>query len=319
MREIGAQSPLAGRMHHDPIDTGILHRQAVFAKGGTRRDLERSIRDGSVRRIARGWYAHAEPHPDAVRALRAGGRITCGAALKLHGAWTLHTRSRHIRIRRDQNLPDGFASGECHRLPEGFPAPPPTFVVDPVDAAFACAAQCFATDELVIVADSLLHKGLATVEELRSWAGTVSKSAATALELADGRSESGTETLLRLALRRAGIRHRVQVEIGPHRVDLLVGDRLIIECDSEEHHGSPEQFRKDRSRDLFLRLLGYEVLRFSYHQIVFALVEVMRLIGMYLDRREHKWASKHGRAAAKRPPRARMDRPTRAAGGSRRR
>lgn len=61
---------------------------------------------------------------------------------------------------------------------------------------------------------------------------------------------------------------RTQVSIaGVGRVDLLVGESLIVECDSEKHHAPGERYRMDRIRDLASRDLGYTTLRLRYDQI----------------------------------------------------
>ena len=53
------------------------------------------------------------------------------------------------------------------------------------------------------------------------------------------------------------------------------GDRLVIECDSEQHHGSCEQRLRDLRRDAVLACLGFIVLRFDWQQIFFEPDEVV--------------------------------------------
>ncbi len=54
---------------------------------------------------------------------------------------------------------------------------------------------------------------------------------------------------------------------GNQRADLLIGDRLLIECDSEKHHAEPANRRADLLRDESLMALGYVVLRLDYKQV----------------------------------------------------
>lgn len=76
--------------------------------------------------------------------------------------------------------------------------------------------------------------------------------------LIDARAESGPESLVRLMLRRLGCRFDLQVRIaGVGRVDLLVADWLIIECDSEARHGTWEDRKRDLRRDQEAAKLGY--------------------------------------------------------------
>jgi very-short-patch-repair endonuclease len=68
-------------------------------------------------------------------------------------------------------------------------------------------------------------------------------------------------------------RHRlplpeVNVQLGTFIVDFLWRDRsLIVETDGYRYHRGRLAFEEDRARDVELRLLGYEVLRFTYQQV----------------------------------------------------
>lgn len=57
-----------------------------------------------------------------------------------------------------------------------------------------------------------------------------------------------------------GIEHRTSVRILSYEADILVGD-LVIECDGEHWHSSPQQKERDAKRDARLRAAGYRVLR----------------------------------------------------------
>lgn len=84
-----------------------------------------------------------------------------------------------------------------------------------------------------------------------------------------GPSEAGTESLARYRLQSKQVKVRSQVSIpGVGRVDLLVGNRSIIEVDGEEFHHSSEQFHRDRERDMEALRLGYLTLRLTYRHVV---------------------------------------------------
>jgi len=71
----------------------------------------------------------------------------------------------------------------------------------------------------------------------------------------------------------------VNVRIGAHVVDFSwPGERLVVELDGYGSHGTREAFESDRARDVELRLLGYEVLRFTWRQITRQSAEVARAI-----------------------------------------
>jgi very-short-patch-repair endonuclease len=60
----------------------------------------------------------------------------------------------------------------------------------------------------------------------------------------------------------------VNARVGPFTVDFLwLQSRLIVETDGYRYHRSRLAFEEDRARDLELRLLGYEVVRFTYRQL----------------------------------------------------
>ena len=80
---------------------------------------------------------------------------------------------------------------------------------------------------------------------------------------------SGTESIFRYRMASMGVRMRSQVEIeGVGRVDFLIGDRLIVEIDSHDHHGSRAQRVRDLDRDAVAQVLDYLPLRFDYLQVL---------------------------------------------------
>ena len=102
----------------------------------------------------------------------------------------------------------------------------------------------------------------------------------------DGRSMSGIETVLRLALRDAGLSCEVQVRVsGVGRVDLVVEGCIAIETDGQAYHDGAEARARDYDRDLKLTLAGYTVLRFDYRQIMFELESVVQAVRVALGNR----------------------------------
>jgi very-short-patch-repair endonuclease len=68
-------------------------------------------------------------------------------------------------------------------------------------------------------------------------------------------------------------RHRLpqpqlNVRVAQYRVDALWPQhRLIVELDGYRAHGTRSAFETDRARDAELKLLGYEVVRFTWRQL----------------------------------------------------
>lgn len=74
--------------------------------------------------------------------------------------------------------------------------------------------------------------------------------------------------LLSLCRRHRLPRPEVNVRVGSFTVDFLWAERrLIVEVDGYRAHGTRAAFESDRARDVELRLLGYEVARFTWRQL----------------------------------------------------
>lgn len=131
-------------------------------------------------------------------------------------------------------------------------------------------------------------------------AAQASRAARRVFALVDGRSESGTESVLRVLLIEAGIPATPQppLPLGyGERADLLVGDRLLIECDSDEHHAKPENRKTDLRRDAWLTSLGFVVLRFDYSDVFTDPVGVVATVASIVERGDHM-SRRPGRLAA---------------------
>ena len=75
----------------------------------------------------------------------------------------------------------------------------------------------------------------------------------------------------------------VNVTLGPYTVDFLWREqRLVVETDGWEAHRGRQAFEDDRARDAYLRLEGYEVLRFSWRQVMHDPASVVALLRRYL-------------------------------------
>ncbi|KQV26690.1 endonuclease domain-containing protein [Yonghaparkia sp. Root332] len=142
----------------------------------------------------------------------------------------------------------------------------------------------------VAVLDSAMRVSPLTPVELlmaaQSWRGPAREAA----ELSDERSDSGTESVLRVLLHQAGIPATPQVPLPTgdlDRADLLVGDRLIIECDSEAHHAEAAHRRADLRRDELLVALGFLVLRLDYRQVFDDPAGAVAVVEAIVARGEH--------------------------------
>jgi very-short-patch-repair endonuclease len=165
--------------------------------------------------------------------------------------------------------------------------------------AMACAVGCLDLRNLVAAADSAANTRLIDVPAMELMLSATARGRRV-LALWDPQAESGLETYVRLALRSARFPVRSQVVIdGIGRVDLLVGDRLVIELDGAAWHGGIADFERDRARDRALIARGYVVMRATYRQVMFELPSIIEQVRTLVRRREHRWrASQTGPRAA---------------------
>ncbi len=262
---------------------GVWSTAALLEAGKTASQIRSAVAHKRLRRLRRGWFAVAGAVESVVGAVEAGGTASCVTALRLYGVWVPEgAGSTHIRFRR---------RGRSGCLPYGH-NPPLVASVDDLSTAVRCAARCVDAETLVVLLDSIMHLGLASYEQLEAILMPTPARIRALLRKTD-RAEAGTETMSRLRLRRAGIRVRTQVQLTPdHRVDLLIGDRLVVECDSREFHSSWEQQTKDRKRDRELMALGYLVIRLTYHQVCFGWEAAFQDILAIVRAGRHVWPRK---------------------------
>lgn len=241
---------------------GVLSVRELEDLGLGRSQRESALASGRLERVRTGWFARPDADPDLVAAVRGRACVACASALRLRGAWVPESLGRHhVRAarRNDRWRPDGCRSYGL--------ATPVSSAIDDVATAFRCLLRCGSSEDVVVVADSLLHLGLATRDDLTAWCADAPLRTRALMSTVDV-AESGTESMTRIRLRRRRIRVCPQVWIGRRRVDLVVGDLLVIECDGAEHHASWQAQSADRERDRTLVAEGYVVVRLTYRRIV---------------------------------------------------
>jgi very-short-patch-repair endonuclease len=149
--------------------------------------------------------------------------------------------------------------------------PPPRTLTDriaPLPLVLEHGVRCLRPELAVAMVDSALHERHLRVAELPMLASVLPEHLRDVVLAADGRADSGLESVVRYLLLLAGMAVEVHPMLpGIGEVDLLVGGRLIIETDGRTHHLG-EAFAKDRRRDRSATLAGYRVLRLTYRQVI---------------------------------------------------
>jgi very-short-patch-repair endonuclease len=255
------------------------------------------VRSGAIVRLRPGWFAAPTADPSITRAIRAGGASTCVSETSRRGLWTPPGHALHIALQpTDRHLrnPDTGQSIDGRRHADlvihwdaGSPLRTSRGVV-PWEQAVMTVLRCTSQLHAVAVIESGLHSGAITPSQLLlaaeavsdSWRGTV----------AGMRSDagSGSESLFRFGMLQHGVTMRSQVRIpGVGDVDFVIGDRLIVEIDSEKHHGSREDRLRDLARDAAAAALGFITLRFDYTQIMHDWDSVASAVLAALSRGDH--------------------------------
>lgn len=246
----------------------VRTRRELEDAGYGRRAIERLVAEGTIIALGRGYYATGDTPAAVLRALRHGHRVTCVDALNLYGFWVPTSRGDHRAALRSARLyiaPGGDVVLHAPIL-RSWPDPHPVL---PLPLALEHAVHCLDADGAAIVLESGLHLKLIDASAVQAATASLSQRRQASIFPLRGDAESGTETRVRRGLTRAGVRMRSQVWVeGIGRVDLLVGERLIIECDSVAHHAGVEDFHRDRLRDLTAHRLGYTVVRLTWEQVM---------------------------------------------------
>lgn len=266
---------------------GVMQTAALLRTGWSRARIDRAVRAGRLHPLRRGWFAAPDADQDAVRAVRAGGALSCISALVKHDVWVPEHHELHVRPARSGSVRHSPGLRTCFGLRSEHA---PTTAVDSVPVALASALRCQSFENCVVLIDSVLNKELMTVDDVATVVRRLHGNNRRLLKACNPLAQSGTETMARLRLLAQGYQVEVQVPIaGVGWVDLMIGDRLVIEIDSVKHHTSLENYRKDRARDRRLKALGYRVLRLTYQDVVHGWAEVEQDIAAMVARNEHRW------------------------------
>ncbi|MGK9149435.1 DUF559 domain-containing protein [Plantibacter flavus] len=245
---------------------GIAERREAIELGATRSQIDSTLRDGAIRLIRRRWLATSSAPADLTVAATHGGRLTCLSAAARLGLWTLGDGLIHLSVRASSSEPcPPRVKRHWMNTPSGTVG---RRLIEPVETALIHLAACQPFESALVVLESALRGGLVDREHLLRLETRSTRFRAVVNECT-GLADSGIETIPRIRLRRLGIDMRQQVVIDGHRVDGMIGRRLVLQFDGHAPHQQVEQRSRDLRQDRRLLLLGYTVLRFSYQQVMY--------------------------------------------------
>lgn len=269
---------------------GIYSLRRLESLGLSTHRIRCIVAEGRLTRIRRGWFAGRDASPEAIVAVRVGGLLTATSGARHHGLWALEDERIHVvvsanssRLRLDHS--DLPARRVCvhwakTRLSRELPVAEPLQLVTD---SYHCQSRVTA----VALADSALNRGVLRLEMLEASLPRLAR-------WCDPASQSGTESIVRVGLARWGVKVRTQVPIpNVGYVDLVVGDRLVIECDSAAYHEG-YQSERDYERDQALIALGYLVLRLKYGHVVHEWDRIEALVLGIVRAKRHRWRTGSG-------------------------
>ncbi|AXE38151.1 endonuclease domain-containing protein [Acidipropionibacterium virtanenii] len=263
---------------------GVVSTRVLRSVGYSYHDIRVLHLSGALpENLREGWWATSGADPEVVAAVRAGGVLTCVSALVRLGVYKpLGDDCLHVRASR------GLVAGTAIKNCSAGRRPAPVVAVDHPLIAARAVIGCLDTENAVAVLDSMVDRHIVTGAELDDALGDTprGRDLLRRRDLAD----SGQESLVRVRLRALGLKVRSQIHItGVGKVDLVVGDRLVVEVDFKAHHTRLENYRKDRRRDRALVAMGYRVMRITWEEVMFGWAEVEAQILEIVRRGDHRW------------------------------
>lgn len=268
---------------------GAVRAADARAAGFTTYRIRRGVDSGDLARVRKNWLVDREVDPQVRAACEHGGRLTCVTAAQQRGWWVpagVDGEPLHLvvpstsSVRSSDRVRVHWATGPA-------PFSPSATSDHPLNILFQ-VARCIPAADALAVWESAVRLGHVDAAVLRGvrWRCAAASRLAT---LAGSLSDSGLETRFVVIARAAGISVRQQVRIDGHRVDGLIGERLVVQIDGFAHHRAHAR-REDLRQDVRLRLRGYTVLRFDYVQVLLHPEEVTAALvaamaqGLHLDR-----------------------------------
>lgn len=233
--------------------------------GVARSEVEAALVAGSVVRPRRGIYALPDADPVLVRCAATNSLLTCVSAARHHGLWVVREPEEVHILRADGRYDSGRAV--VHRQ-SWHPPDLRTHVASRADVLLH-ALRCLPELEALVIIESAVQQGFSLDFLKDRLPGRRNAAARRLRDAVDAGADSLLETLARELLRRAGLRVRPQVYVdGVGWLDLLVEDCVDVETDGHTHEDALQR-AKDYRRDRAAQLQGYEVLRYTYADIVY--------------------------------------------------
>lgn len=251
--------------------SGVAPIATLLASGFSRHRIARAVDSGVLTRVRRGWVAVPDADAMLVAAARGGVVLTCITQAKRFGLWTIDDGDVHVAAPRNS----GRVTARAHvHWEKPVVLRPPGLLEDPLENVLAIVARCQPRDAALTIWNAALNNRLIEFEALRRL--PLPARLGSLFDEVTPFSDSGLETIVVPRLRWLKLPLRRQIWIIGHRVDLLIGERLVLQIDGGHHVGA--QRTRDIEHDAQLMLMGYHVIRVGYEQVMHRWPDVQELI-----------------------------------------
>ncbi len=266
---------------------GVETLRGLRAKGLSRRAIAAAVESGDLLHLRRGIYADRDTCSPVVTAARHGGRLGCVSAARHLGLWTLaEDHPTHVWM---GGAGHAYAHEGCACIAHWDDGPVEQgFALPTIPRVLRQVLRCQGVESFFTALESALRRDELSASG-RDWLRDHTNDAAReALAFARFDADSGLESLVRWRLRTWNLPVRTQVRvISVGRVDLLIGDALIVEIDGAGNHDGPAHRHRDLRRDAHAAIWGFVSLRFDYALVVHDWPTVEHAILAYVDRGLH--------------------------------
>lgn len=240
---------------------GLMRVGDLDRRGIPRYRLRLALDRGEIMRPQRGWVAACNADPELLFAARYGVVLSCITAGRRAGLWQVKEPVPHVAVRTRGSRRPAIAATVHWSRPVRYREP--FLLVDSIENALACVSGCLPYESALAIWESALNRGRVT----RSALGRLPLTARARhlLETATSLSDSGYESVVLSRLRALGLQVVAQAWLFGHRVDFLVGSRLVLQIDGSTHTG--QQCDRDNRHDALLQRNGYLVVRVSPREV----------------------------------------------------
>lgn len=197
-----------------------------------------------------------------IAAAKRGVVLSCITLAARRGLWVTSAEGVHVAAPAGSGHA-GAVQGVVHWSKPAFLRDPDA-LEDSIENALILVARCQPYEDALATWESALRMRVVDPEVF----ARVRLPPAARRLLADARpfADAGTETIFRTRLAWLRLPITPQVWLFGHRVDFVIGERLVVQIDGGHHVGA--QRSRDIAHDAELMLRGYHVIRIGYDQLM---------------------------------------------------